>query len=171
MDGYSISQVAQRTGFPARTLRFYGNAGLLHSERTSAGYRCYADRHLERLSFIGRAKSFGLSLDEITELMSLLDDEECAPVQGRLRDLVDTKITEAQQKVAELQAFTAELKRVAATLGDHTPDGPCDESCGCTTNRHTTHIELGRSEAASRRTDPPTACTLSATGSTSGTRS
>ena len=161
MDGYSISQASQRTGFPATTLRFYEQAGLLHPERTPAGYRSYDDRHIELLSFIGRAKSFGLTLDEITELLSLLDDEQCAPAQGRLRDLIDTKIAEAQQKVAELQAFTSELERVAATLGDHTPDGPCDDSCGCTTDQHTTHVTLGVIGTASRRSaDQPTACTL-----------
>ena len=134
MDGYSISQVAERTGFPPTTLRFYEQSGLVRPARTPAGYRCYDDTHIELLSFIGRAKGFGLSLEEITELLGLLGDDECAPVQGRLRDLVDTKIADAQAKVAELEAFTAELRRVAAALGTHTPAGPCDDTCGCTTD-------------------------------------
>lgn len=132
MDGYSISQVAERTGFPATTLRFYEQSGLVRPERTAAGYRCYDDTHIELLSFIGRAKGFGLSLEEITELLGLLDGDECAPVQGRLRDLVDTKIAAAHAKIAELQAFTVELQRFAETLEVHTPDGPCDDTCGCT---------------------------------------
>jgi len=63
------------------------------------------------------------------------DDEHCAPAQARLRNLVDAKVAEAQAKakVVELEAFTAELQRVAATLGVHTPAGPCDDACGCTT--------------------------------------
>lgn len=134
MDGYSISQVAERTGFPPTTLRFYEQSGLLSPARTEAGYRCYDDTHLELLSFIGRAKGFGLSLEEITELLGLLGDDECAPVQGRLRDLIDAKIADAQAKVAELEAFTAELRRVAASLGVQTPAGPCDDTCGCTTD-------------------------------------
>jgi DNA-binding transcriptional MerR regulator len=135
MDGFSISQVAERTGFPASTLRFYEQSGLVRPDRTRAGYRCYGERDVELLAFIGRAKGFGLSLEEITELLRLLDDDRCEPVQGRLRDLIDTKIAEAQQRIAELVAFTAELQRVASTLGDHTPEGPCDDACGCTTDR------------------------------------
>jgi len=135
MDGFSISQVAAQTGFPASTLRFYEQAGLVRPERTPAGYRSYDERDLELLAFIGRAKGFGLSLEEITELLGLLDEDRCAPVQGRLRDLVDTKIADAQDRIAELEAFTAELQRVASTLHDHTPDGPCDNACGCTTDR------------------------------------
>ena len=134
MDGYSISQVAERTGFPPTTLRFYEQSGLVRPARTTAGYRCYDDTHIELLAFIGRAKGFGLSLEEITELLSLLDGDECAPVQGRLRDLIDTKIADAHAKIAELQAFTGELERFADTLEVHTPDGPCDDTCGCTTD-------------------------------------
>lgn len=161
MDGYSISQVAQRTGFPASTLRFYEQSGLVRPERTPAGYRSYDDHHIELLSFIGRAKGFGLSLDEITELLVLLDDEQCAPVQGRLRNLVDAKIAEAQDKVAALEAFTAELRRVAATLGQHTPDGPCDDACGCTTDHDTSRVNLIPLGIKPERTaDPAIACTL-----------
>lgn len=138
VDGYSISQVAERTGFPPSTLRFYEQSGLVRPARTPSGYRSYDDTHLERLSFIGRAKRFGLSLDEISELLALLGDDECAPVQGRLRDLVDTKIADAQAKVAELEAFTLELRRVAVALGTHTPAGPCDDTCGCTSDGPTT---------------------------------
>jgi len=135
MDGFSISQVAERTGFPASTLRFYEQSGLVRPARTPAGYRTYDERHIELLAFIGRAKGFGLSLEEITELLELLDEDRCAPVQGRLRDLIDTKIADAQERIAELVAFTGELQRVASTLGGHTPDGPCDDTCGCTTDR------------------------------------
>jgi len=163
MNGYSISEVAELTGFPPTTLRFYEQSGLVRPARTPAGYRCYDDTHIELLSFIGRAKGFGLSLDEITELLGLLGDDECAPVQGRLRDLVDAKIADAQAKVAELEAFTTELQRVAAALGTHTPAGPCDDTCGCTTDDPTSahqSVELGRRRE--QRDQPVVACTLPA---------
>jgi hypothetical protein len=56
-------------------------------------------------------------------------------VQDRLRELLDGKVVAATDKVAELVAFTAELKRASARLGPHTPDGPCDETCGCTADQ------------------------------------
>ena len=162
MDGYSISQVAERTGFPPTTLRFYEQSGLVRPARTPVGYRCYDDSHIELLSFIGRAKGFGLSLDEITVLLSLLGDDECAPVQGRLRDLVDAKIADAQAKVAELEGFTAELRRVAAALGAHTPAGPCDDSCGCTTDDPGVGHRVALGVRRDDRDAPTIACTLSA---------
>ena len=164
MDGYSISQVAERTGFPPTTLRYYERSGLVRPARTAAGYRCYDDTHIGTLSFIGRAKAFGLSLDEITELLTLLAEDECAPVQGRLRELVDAKIADARAKVAELDAFTAELERATATLGAHTPVGPCDDSCGCTSDpRVGIGVGIGRPDVRGRTSPPdppPVACTL-----------
>lgn len=134
MDGLSISKVAERTGFPPSTLRFYEQSGLVCPDRTESGYRSYGERDIEVLSFIGRAKSFGLSLEEITDLLVLLDEDQCAPVQGRLRALIGSKIADARQRIAELEQFAMELEQVAATLDGHTPQGPCDDSCGCTTD-------------------------------------
>lgn len=162
MDGYSISQVTEHSGFPASTLRFYEKVGLVQPARTSAGYRSYDDGHIELLAFIGRAKGLGLSLDEISDLLPLLDDARCGPVQSRLRDLIDVKISEAQERVAELIAFTAELQRVAATLAHNTPDGPCDETCGCKTDQAPAPTTGGfLTPAAVGSDDAPLVCTLS----------
>ena len=165
MDGYSISQMAERTGFPASTLRFYEQTGLVRPARTAAGYRSYDDSDLEVLSFIGRAKGFGLSLGEITEVLSLLDSDRCAPVQGRLRDLVDAKIVDAQGRIAELVAFTGELQRVASTLALNTPDGPCDDTCGCTTEPDVrTPVGVALSSKPSGAHEEPIVCTLAPEG-------
>jgi MerR family copper efflux transcriptional regulator len=160
MDGYSISQTAQRTGFPPSTLRFYEQSGLVNPDRTPSGYRSYDDHHLELLAFIGRAKGFGLSLEEITDVLSLLDQDRCAPVQDRLRDLVDAKILEAQDRIVELTAFTAELRQVSGSLGIHTPEGPCDDTCGCTSGGHDPGTSLNVELTAKPNDLPPIACTL-----------
>lgn len=161
MDGYSISQVAERTGFPPSTLRFYERHGLVQPDRTPAGYRSYGDHHVELLGFIGRAKGYGLSLEEITELLTLLEQDQCAPVQDRLRGLVSEKMADARARVAELEAFTNELGRVAAALQAPAAEGPCDDTCGCTTDGSAfTSVALGQRPVDSAVI--PIACTLSA---------
>ena len=163
MDGYSISQVAERTGFAPSALSYYEQSGLLSPNRTAGGYRSYDDHHIELLEFVGRAKAFGLTLDEITEVLDLLAQERCEPVQTRLRGLVDDKIADAQGRIAELVAFTAELQHVAASLSLHTPDGPCDDTCGCTTDTSARPTAEGvqLTTKPTDPSDPPIACTLS----------
>jgi len=148
MDGYSISRTAERTGFTISALRFYEREGLVRPARTEAGYRCYTEGDVAALRFIARAKGLGLTLDQVAELVPLFRGERCAPVQDRLRELVDGRIVETRARVAELVDLTAELRHAAGGLRGHTPDGPCDDACGCAT------------AAAAPAADPPVVCTL-----------
>jgi DNA-binding transcriptional MerR regulator len=163
---YKIAEVADRSGFTASTLRYYEELGLVPpAGRTTAGYRLYDDSTLARLAFISRAKQLGCTLDEITDLTVAWEGERCEPVQARLRELVDAKIADAQERIAEMVAFTAQLQQAAAALSRHTPDGPCDDECGCATPvdgtaSSPTSVQLtGKPLTAS---DPPIACTLEA---------
>jgi MerR family copper efflux transcriptional regulator len=127
-----IAEVAERSGFSPATLRYYEQLDLLPAPaRTPAGYRSYDEAVLDRLAFIGRAKSLGCSLEEVAGLLPEWDGGRCAPVQSRLRDLAAAKLDEIRARTAELAAFAADLERIMVT---DTPDGPCDETCGCVTD-------------------------------------
>jgi MerR family transcriptional regulator, copper efflux regulator len=127
----TIADAAARTGFPASTLRYYEQVGLIEPERTASGYRVYDDRALLRLTCISRAKALGLSLDEISELVGLWDGDRCEPVQDRLRAVLDAKIDECDRQARDAEALARQLRHVAAGLGGYTPAGPCDDDCGC----------------------------------------
>jgi MerR family transcriptional regulator, copper efflux regulator len=153
---YKIAEVAERSGFNPSTLRYYEQRGLVPPVgRTAAGYRLYDDSTLSRLAFIARAKQLGCSLEEITDLVDAWTGERCEPVQVRMRQLVDAKIAEAQDQAEGMVALVAQLRSARAALGRHTPEGPCDDECGCSTPAHLTPKPAGS-------TNPPIACTLSA---------
>lgn len=131
---FKIAEVARRSGFNASTLRYYEDRGLVPpAYRTASGYRLYDEAVLQRLAFISRAKQLGCSLEEISGLIAVWERDRCEPVQTRLRELVATKIADAQTRIAELAALSAQLQQAAAVLDGHTPDGPCDDNCGCST--------------------------------------
>ncbi len=147
--GYRISELADRSGFPASTLRYYETVGLLPTPgRTEAGYRVYDDEAVERLRFIGRAKAMGLSLDDIADLVGLWADGPCSMLHGRLLALLDGKVDEVRGRVAELASFAAQLDHVRATLDATEPAARCGPGCGC-------DGELPAAPAT------PAACTLS----------
>jgi len=70
----TIGELGQRTGVATSALRFYEDAGLIHSERNAAGHRRYPREVLRRVSFIRVAQQIGLSLGEIRDVMSSLPD-------------------------------------------------------------------------------------------------
>nr|WP_030267265.1 MerR family transcriptional regulator [Streptacidiphilus jeojiense] len=160
-----ISQLASRSGVPATTLRFYESAGLLPADRTPAGYRVYTEESLERLSFIVAAKHLGLPLEEVVELLAVWDSGSCAQVRADLRPRVAERISDAHSRIAELQAFTAYLRRAMEhfdALPDH--EGRCGPECGFPapgTPPRTTPVATGSkaAEAEQRRT-ASVACSL-----------
>ncbi|MFJ8802852.1 heavy metal-responsive transcriptional regulator [Streptomyces sp. NPDC102487] len=133
MTTYRISQLAERSGVPATTLRFYEDAGLLPAERTPSGYRMYGEDAVERLAFISSAKLLGLALEEIRELLDVREEGVCASVRARMLPLVADRITDTDSRIAELRAFSAHLACVHADLSGPAPAGACGPDCGCTT--------------------------------------
>lgn len=126
-----ISQLAERSGVPATTLRFYEGAGLLPADRSPAGYRLYGEDAVERLAFIGAAKHLGLPLEEIGELLGVWEAGACRDVKADLRPRIAARLAEAESRAAELAAFTASLHTALEHL-DALPDraSPCDPECG-----------------------------------------
>jgi len=131
MSEYRISEAAAATGFSVSALRFYEKEAVVVPDRSESDYRLYADHHLDALRFVRRGKQLGLSLDEVKELLELLEDEDCAPVQSRIKELVGDRISQAQEQIAELVGFTSQLQAVQARLSSHTAEGSCDDQCGC----------------------------------------
>lgn len=167
MRTYRISQLAERSGVPATTLRFYEDAGLLAADRTPSGYRVYGEDAVERLAFISSAKLLGLALEEIHELLHVREEGVCASVRARMLPLVAERIAEADGRVAELRAFAAHLTGVHADLSGPAPAGPCGPDCGCTmagpAAAGPVPIALSPtrpSPAAEPWRDAPVACTL-----------
>jgi MerR family copper efflux transcriptional regulator len=127
-----IKQVADASGFTTAALRYYERIGLLpEASRTAAGYRTYDERTLDRLAFISRAKQLGCTLEEITGPTAAWDGGRCGPIQEELRRLVGAKMAAAQAQMVELMTFTHQLRRAAAALEAHRPEGACDDECGC----------------------------------------
>lgn len=104
-------ELAKRAGVNVETLRFYERKGLLpEPQRRASGYRDYPEESVTRIRFIKRAQGLGFSLDEIHELLALRvkPKSPCAEV----RDVVEKKIQEVHQKIADLQAIERALKKM-----------------------------------------------------------
>lgn len=129
--GLQIGEFAKRLGLTPKTVRFYESVGLLaEPARTESGYRLYGDDDIERLRFIQGAKSLGLSLKEIKDIVETWSSGErpCAHVRGLLMD----KLGELDRRIQELTTFRDELSsymgRMAAVTGDSSV--PCVHIAG-----------------------------------------
>lgn len=103
-----IAEVAQRSGIPASTLRYYEERGLIASIGRRGLRRLFSEQVLERLALVGLGRAAGLSLDEIAAMF--------AP-DGRPnidRQLLAAKADELDGTIRRLSAMRAGLRHAAA---------------------------------------------------------
>ncbi|MBI2337161.1 MAG: heavy metal-responsive transcriptional regulator [Deltaproteobacteria bacterium] len=109
---FTIGKVASMTGVGVETLRFYEREGLIpEPPRRNSGYREYPPATVDRVRFIKQAKDLGFTLAEIKELLSLSvgPTTTCADVKRK-----------AQEKIKEVDAKIADLKRIRQALNQLT---------------------------------------------------
>jgi MerR family transcriptional regulator, thiopeptide resistance regulator len=109
---YTVGQVASFAGVTVRTLHHYDEIGLLTpSERSGAGYRCYAPDDLARLQRILFYRELGFGLAEIA---TILDDPDADPLDHLRRQ--HGLVTGQAQRLREL-ARTLEKTMEAHAMG------------------------------------------------------
>jgi len=125
-DGVEIGAVCRATGLSPRTIRYYEEIELLPGvRRRSGGRRVYGPDELERLRFIQRLKTLGLSLAEIRELNTIYAIAgSTAAMLARLGDQLDLHLGDLDARIEELQQLRGEMgryrehvRRRSATLG------------------------------------------------------
>ncbi len=119
----NIGEVADRTGLPAKTIRYYEDIGLITPLRGDNGYRRFRDSDAHKLTFLGRARTLGFSIEECRDLLALWEDR--ARASADVRAIAQTHLDEITAKIAALTAMQATLTDlVQACHGDHRPDCP-----------------------------------------------
>ena len=119
----NIAEVSDRTGLPAKTIRYYEEIGLIRPDRRDNGYRDFAESHLHKLAFLGRARGLGFSIEECRALMALYEDRGRASAD--VKAIAQQHLTAIDAKIAELQGMRETLAHlVDCCAGDHRPDCP-----------------------------------------------
>ena len=103
-----ITEVAQRSGLTASTLRFYEEKGLIASIGRRGLHRVFDPEVLERLALIALGRSAGFSLDEIA-LMFAPDGRP--PINRRM---LAAKAEELDKTIRKLSEMRDGLRHAAA---------------------------------------------------------
>jgi MerR family copper efflux transcriptional regulator len=119
----NIGDVAERTGLPAKTIRYYEDIGLITPLRGDNGYRRFRESDVHKLAFLGRARGLGFSIEECRDLLALWEDRGRASAD--VRAIAEEHLRQIGVKIAELSAMKETLSElVHACHGDHRPDCP-----------------------------------------------
>jgi len=126
-----IGELSKACGLSRDTIRFYEKHGLIavgKKERRFNNYKEYSEETLKRLLSIKQFKSFGFTLNEVSELLNMLDMNEatCNNVSHK----IDEKMLLINQKIKELKTVRKQLLNGKKNCQDETgtlktPDDNC----------------------------------------------
>lgn len=119
-----IGTVAERSGVPPKTIRYYESIGLIHpAVRGPNGYRTYAPVDMRTLNFIKRARGLGFSVEEVRDLLGLWRDKTRTSVA--VKSLATRHLEALDRKIEELSSMRKALADLVKHChGDARPDCP-----------------------------------------------
>lgn len=130
MDGkhMQIGEAAARTELSLRTIRHYGETGLVTpSARSQGGFRLYTENDVARLMVIRRMKPLGFTLDQMHDLLDATDrldagaDLDADEREALLEHVRGYERTAAEQ-VEKLRVQLSRAEDFATTLRARLPE-------------------------------------------------
>lgn len=125
-----IRNLANKTGIPAKTIRYYESVGVLPPpKRKPNGYRTYDEADVARVYFAVGARRLEFSLEDIAEIMAMRDRGEapCRFVIDQLREKAD----EIKVRISELQRLENELRQLYELGLTYPTDDVDGKNCVC----------------------------------------
>jgi len=132
----NIGAAARASGVPAKTIRYYEDIGLIPpAARAGNGYRDYAQRDVEILRFIHRARGLGFPIKDVASLVHLWQDTSRASAD--VKALALRQIADVEARIAELEAIRRTLVHLTERChGDDRPDCPILDDLARTACEH-----------------------------------
>ncbi len=119
----NIGAASEGSGLPSKTIRYYEDIGLLVPRRAENGYRDYTTDDIHCLTFLGRARKLGFSIEECRNLLSLYLDKQRS--SSEVKSLALQKISDINERLQELTAMRDMLQNLAREChGDARPECP-----------------------------------------------
>ena len=112
----TIGKLAKACDVGVETIRFYERKELIQKKKKAGGFRHYPSSFIARVKFIKRSQQLGFTLKETKDLLELTIEKK-----SQCRDVLDkteNKITEIEEKIADLQKMKESLLSLANCCED-----------------------------------------------------
>lgn len=109
---WTITDLSAEYGVTLRTIRHYEDVGLISPERRGTT-RVFHNRDRIRLELILRGRRLGFSLEEISRIVNMYDDQPGEAGQLEyLLEQIDVRRRELEQRRSDIEETLTELDRV-----------------------------------------------------------
>lgn len=114
-----ISQLSRTTGVSARSIRHYENKRLIAAKRLDNDYREFDDSAVERIRTIQIYLRFGLTTDEIEQVLNCREEKGPSETSGycdEMLDMYEEKLDKVSRQMDELAVQRRRLEKVIGIL-------------------------------------------------------
>lgn len=123
----NISDAANRTGLPPKTIRYYEQISLVSPDREENGYRDFSDEDVQMLHFLKRARDLGFSIEDCRTLLGLYTDEN--RTSAEVKAIAAKHLKEIEAKIEQLRGMHKTLAHlVDCCEGNARPSCPILEN-------------------------------------------
>lgn len=112
---FTISEIAEKTGVSAHTLRYYERIGLLDIGRQTSGHRRFTEHDLGRVVFIARLRSTAMPIREIQRYFALVETGKES--EGERLALLQAHRAEVRAHLRELEAALDAIEHKIVAYG------------------------------------------------------
>lgn len=108
---FRIGEMSTLSGMTPRTIRYYMELGLLPEERSSGGQRNFTQSDLVYLKRIKELKALGFSLDEISKIIRMKNEDESGSLRRtELLRQYRSKLSADKARINELEKHIEALE-------------------------------------------------------------
>lgn len=119
----NIGDAAALSGLSVKTVRYYADIELIKPVRCMNGYRDFSEADAHKLTFLGRARSLGFSIEDCRALLSLYEDR--SRTSAEVKRVASQQLDRIDDKISELETMRGTLDTLIEQCnGDERPDCP-----------------------------------------------
>ena len=119
----NIGYVAKLSGLRIKTIRYYEDIGFICPLRSANGYRSFRDTDVHKLTFLGRARSLGFTIEDCRTLLQLYENDSRA--SSDVKAIAKQHLARIDEKLTKLTEMHRTLSHlVEACAGDDLPNCP-----------------------------------------------
>ena len=119
----NIGETASLSGLPPKTIRYYEDIGLIKPPRDNNGYRAFRELDLHQLTFLGRARKLGFTIEDCRTLLALYGSD--TRTSADVKKVAKKHLKKIEAKIVDLDAMRETLTHlVNECVGDQRPECP-----------------------------------------------
>jgi DNA-binding transcriptional MerR regulator len=119
-----IGELAKRAGIDVDTVRRYEQQGLLlRPLLPGSDFRIYDQDDVQRLRFIRQATELGFTLEEVSEVLELSDEQQ--DDRTGLIETAETRLQALEDHIAQLKRLRTGLRHLVAACPEHGATAVC----------------------------------------------